>query len=121
MVIFIWKIAMGLADGYKLKFVGKDSRRGRECLVAEVVRDSPVSVRRAREGSLSVKGARIFNMLPPELRNFSSDKVDQFKWKLDCFLKSIPDEPTIVEEGRVAETNSLLHQVPLARLNNITN
>ena len=85
------------------------------------MRDSPVSVRRARKGSLSVKGARIFNMLPPELRNFSSDKVDQFKWKLDSFLKSIPDEPTIVEEGRVAETNSLLHQVPLARLNNITN
>ena len=97
---------------------GRDSRRGRECLVAEVVRDSPASVRRAREGSLSVKGAKLFNLLPPELRNLTSDKVDQFKWKLDTFLKSIPDQPTIAEEGRVAESNSLLFQIPLARLNN---
>ena len=106
MVIFVWKIAMGLVSGFDLEFKNEGTRRGRECAVAEIVRNSPAAVRRARENSLSVKGALMFNLLPPELRNLSSDKVNTFKSKLDSFLKDIPDEPTIAGMGRVAETNS---------------
>ena len=117
MVIFIWKIAMGLVDGYKLDFTNEGTRRGRECVVADIIRSSPVVVRRARENSLSVKGARMFNLLPAHLRNITSDKVHHFKSKLDVFLKEIADEPTSPQEGRAAETNCLLHQIPLANLN----
>ena len=99
--------------------MNEETRRGRECKVAKVVRNSPVTVRRARESSLSVKGAQMFNLLPANLRNISSNQVNHFKSKLDSFLKTIPDEPTSPEEGRVAESNSLLHQVPLANLNGI--
>ena len=60
----------------------------------------------------------MFNLLPADLRNFNSDKIMDFKKKLDFFLKSIPDQPTIAEEGRVAQSNCLLHQIPLARINN---
>ena len=119
MIIFIWKIAMGLVDGYKLEFTGEGTRRGRECLVAQINKNSPVTVRRAREGSLSVKGAKIFNLLPPEIRNISSDKVQHFKIKLDAFLGKVPDQPTSAEEGRAAESNCLLHQIPLMRFNNL--
>ena len=112
MLIFIWKAAMGLIDGYGMTFIGEHSRRGRQCSVADIVRDSPAGVRRAREGSISVKGAKIFNLLPSDLRNFESDKVDQFKRKLDDFLSAVPDQPSIPEEGRAAETNCLLHQIP---------
>ena len=42
--------------------------------------------RRARERSLSVKGAKMFNLLPSYIRNINADKVDQFKNKLDKFL-----------------------------------
>ena len=52
-----------------------------------------------------------------EIRNIDSDKVYQFKTKLDEYLKQIPDQPTIVEEGRAAESNCLIHQIPQARLN----
>ena len=117
MVTLVWKAAMGLIDGYNLQFSGEHSRRGRECSVAEIVRNSPVNVRKAREGSISVKGAKMFNLLPPELKNFNSDKVANFKTRLDNFLKLIPDQPTIAEEGRAAETNCLLHQIPMARTN----
>ena len=55
MVILVWKAAMGLIDGYNLQFSGEHSRRGRECSVAEIIRNSPVNVRKAREGSISVK------------------------------------------------------------------
>lgn len=121
MVIFIWKVAMRFIDGYDMKFSGENSRRGRECTVANIVRSSPISVRKAREGSLSVKGARMFNLLPIELRNLDSDKVYHFKKELDKFLDKIPDQPTIAEEGRAAETNCLLHQIPMATTTNIMN
>ena len=42
MIIFIWKIAMGLVDGYSLKFKNELTRRGRECEVTEIVRNSPL-------------------------------------------------------------------------------
>ena len=108
---------MGMVDGYKLEFQNEGSRRGRECVVADIIRSAPLSVRRARENSLSVRGARMFNLLPAHIRNISSDKVQHFKSKLDAFLKGVPDEPTTAGEGRVAESNSLLHQLPLANQN----
>ena len=115
MLILIWKSAMGLIDGYDLKFNGEQSRRGRECHVSEVVRTAPANARKAREGSLSVKGANMFNMLPPDIRNLNSDKVEIFKRKLDKFLQSIEDQPTIFEEGRAAQSNCLLDQIPMSR------
>jgi len=118
MLILIWKSAMGLIDGYDLKFNGEQSRRGRECHVTEIVRTAPANVRKAREGSLSVKGAKIFNLLPPDIRNLNSDKVDIFKRRLDKFLQSIADQPTITEEGRAAQSNCLLHQIPMSRNTN---
>ena len=117
MVILVWKVAMGLIDGYDLKFKGEQSRRGREVILADVVRSSPACVRKARTNSLSVKGGQMFNLMPADLRNLTSDKVTVFKAKLDSFLKSIPDQPTIAEEGRVAQTNCLLNQIPPARIN----
>ena len=119
MVIFAWKIAMGLVNGYTLQFVNEGTRRGRECVVSNVVRNSHVTVRRAREKSFSVKGAKMFNLLPAYIRNVTSDKVQHFKTKLDAFLKDVPDEPTSAGEARAAESNCLLHQIPLTRLNNL--
>ena len=98
-----------------MKFSGENSRRGRECQVADIIRHSPISVKKARERSLSVKGARMFNLLPAELRNINSDKVHLFKRKLDDFLSSIPDQPTIAEEGRAANSNCLIDQIPMAK------
>ena len=121
MCIFVWKISMGLVSGYKLEFKGVGTRRGRECEVAEIVRTAPAAVRRARENGLAVKGAKMFNLLPPEIRNTTSDKVEHFKSKLDKFLSEVPDEPTIAGSPRAAKTNCLLHQIPLFKLNQVRN
>ena len=114
MCIFVWKISMGLISGYKLEFKGEGTRRGRECEVATVIRSAPAAVRRARESSLSVKGARMFNLLPADVRNVTSDKVQHFKSKLDEFLRDVPDQPML---PRTTESNCLLHQIPMYRLN----
>ena len=118
MVIFLWKISQGMVKGYTMMYTSVIGRRGRTALPRDVVQSSPSLVRKARESSIGVKGARIFNLLPAPIRNIDADNVDTFKKSLDSFLTDVPDQPTIAGQGRAAESNSLLHQIPLFMLNN---
>ena len=59
----------------------------------------------------------MFNLLPGHIRNIDSENVDVFKTALDDFLSRVPDQPTVAGLGRAAESNSLLHQIPLYLLN----
>ena len=118
MIIFLWKISQGLVRGYSVDFTSVYERRGRTALPREAVRTSSAVVKKARESSIGVKGTRIFNLLPSYIRNIDSDNVDSFKHSLDSFLSDVPDQPTIAGHGRAAESNSLLHQIPLFMLNN---
>ena len=74
---------------------------------------APAIVKKARERSLGVHGARLFNLLPQNLRNENSGDFLLFKNHLDIFLSEIPDQPTAHGLVRAAATNSLLDQVPL--------
>ena len=67
-----------------------------------------------REGTFSVNGSKLFNILPPSIRNLRNVGVETFKRKLDEFLATIPDEPQSPGYTlfRRADTNSLLHMVP---------
>ena len=112
MAIFIWKISEGLVKGYTVKF-SQSGRRGRVADIKPNVSSAPAAVQRAREASLGVKGSRIFNILPDSIRNTRGGSVDAFKFALDKFLATVPDQPTIPGLTRAAETNSLLHQVPM--------
>ena len=112
-VIFLWKISQGMVSGYNIDFTHTMGRRGRSIIPKAVVRAAPSAVRNARERSLGVRGARIFNLLPEQIRSMNTDHIDMFKNHLDVFLSSIPDQPTITGLGRAAESNSLLHQLPL--------
>ena len=118
-MIFLWKISQGLAQGYNVEFY-MDERRGRLIRPKYVNWRAPASIRKARESSMAVKGANLFNLLPQEIRNMnikhsSLDKVGEFKAKIDQYLSKIPDQPTIQGFGRAAESNSLLHQIPLIK------
>ena len=73
----------------------------------------PACAKNARESSLAVKGALLFNMCPEGLGDMASDHQDRFKENLDAWLHGIPDQPTIPGCHRAANTNSLLHQVPV--------
>ena len=70
------------------------------------------TVRKARERSLGVHGARLFNVLPVHLRNENSGDFPLFKNHLDIFLSMVPDQPTTPGLVRAAVSNSLLEQVP---------
>ena len=112
-IIFLWKISQGMVSGYDLEFTLDGTRRGRFIIPKSIVKSAPASVRNARERSLAVKGARIFNLLPESLRGLNSGHVEYFKNHLDVFLENIPDQPTVPGLGRGAESNSLIHQLPL--------
>ena len=110
-IIFVWKIAQQLVMGYTMMFVD-NQRRGRLADVHIVPNHLPPAVRKAREASLPVKGAKLFNMIPRELRDMTGTAL-QFKAGLDKWLTTIPDQPTVNGRQRASMTNSLLDQVPM--------
>ena len=113
MVIFLWKISQGLVSGFDVKFTSSGLRRGRLIIPNEINMGAPTAVRNARAQSLGVRGAKIFNLLPEAIRTMNTEHIDYFKNHLDVFLATIPDQPTITGLGRAADTNSLIHQLPL--------
>ena len=108
-IIFIWKVIQGYVQGYSISSQ-QNPRRGRLIEVAPHHNRAPASVKKAREASLSVKGAQLFNSIPRELRDTFTGTVDQFKAGLDSWLSTVPDQPTTPGRKRAAKTNSLLDQ-----------
>ena len=100
-------------ERYSIRFLASP-RRGRLADVHSLPLHAVPAVRKAREGSLRVKGARLFNLIPKELRDMTGT-VDQFKAGLDSWLSSIPDQPTVPGRQRAAQTNSLIDQVLYAQ------
>ena len=113
-VCFLWKQCQGLVDGYEMKWQWSD-RWGRLAVPNRIPNSAPSKVKGARERSLGVHGAHLFNLLPKTLRNENSGDFDLFKNHLDIFLANIPDQPTTTGLARVAVTNSLLDQVPIVQ------
>ena len=79
MVIFLWKISQGMVSGYTIPFTSRLSRTGTKVVPAPVVQSTPAAVKRARSGSLAVKGAQLFNLLPANLRNSKHGVILMFK------------------------------------------
>ena len=113
-ICFLWKLTQGLIEGYSITWQWSD-RQGRLAVPTNIPRNDHSTVKGAREKSLSVHGAHLFNMLPKSLRNENSGDFPLFKNHLDIFLANIPDQPTTPGLGRAAATNSLLDQVPLVK------
>ena len=102
--------------GYDMDFI-YSPRRGWSAVPKPIPTTAPACVRRAREATLAVKGAALFNLCPRGMRDMASNHQDRFKQNLDAWLSEIPDQPTIPGCQRAAESNSLIHQVPLHLLN----
>ena len=112
LMIFLWKVTEGKVKGYKAEFL-ECGRRGRLAVLRPYVRSASAQVVRARENSVGVKGCRLFNLLPVDLRDMRGCSVDCFKNNLDKFLATVPDEPTVSGMTRAAVTNSLMDQLAM--------
>ena len=111
-ICFIWKETQGLISGYEIKWQWS-YRQGRLAVPNQIPCDAPSRVKKARERSLGVHGAHLFNLLPKSLRNENSGDFELFKNHLDIFLAMVPDQPTSTGLARAANSNNLLDQVPL--------
>lgn len=119
-IIYLYKILENLAPNFSVNKVEVkfSARRGRLCIIPPITqRQCQSAVRNAREASFPIRGPRLFNSLPKHLRNTSGVSVDTFKRKLDKFLATVPDKPTV--DGycgmRAATSNSLTDVIPLMR------
>ena len=116
-IIYVWKILEEMvpnltSERNRIKST-TSLRFGRKCVIPPIPKQATTGVQSLREGSLCVNGARLFNMLPLEIRNLSNVDLPVFKSKLDEFLATIADEPLSpgYTDARQAESNSLLHMV----------
>ena len=87
-------------------------KKGRSALFHQLPDQLQSPVRKTWEASLTVKGAKLFNMIPKELRDMTGTAL-QFKAGLDKWLSNIPNQPTVNGRQRAAKTYSLLDQVPM--------
>ena len=117
-IIYVWKILEGLVPNLtgRSQVMGRSTiRLGRTCVVPPVVTAAKNRSQRLREGSFCVKGPMLFNSIPSHLRNMTGVSHVEFKKELDKFLKTIADEPLMCgyTARRRAESNSLLHMIPV--------
>lgn len=114
MIIYTWKILENLvpninqSDGLRPVF---QPRLGRLCFVKARITGTSVALQSIRHNFLSTRGPILFNSLPKELRNLSGCPVLEFKKKLDKFLVSVPDEPSVLGATTNAASNSIKHQI----------
>ena len=59
--------------------------------LASLRQAAPAAVKKAKESSLQVKGAQLFNCNPRELRDTFTGTAEQFKAWLDKWLANVPD------------------------------
>ena len=108
-IMYVWKILENQVPNFGIK-VGYSKRLGRYCIVPHVRQSSSCKIQTIRFGSMGVNGPRLFNSLPPQIRNLSGCSIDVFKRALDKHLESIPDEPRLPSLIRYCSrsTNSIL-------------
>ena len=120
-MIYVWRILEGQVPNLNTTAIepasDASSRIGRLCRVPHVANQAPAFVKNARDASLPIRGVKLFNSLPRELRNLTGCKTDAFKAALDRFLATIPDEPLIpgYTAGRRCSTNSVIEWVQTLR------
>ena len=102
----IWKTIEGIAPNIgTVAFTS--NRHGRLCRIPNIKTHAPRAIQTIREESLQVRGPKLFNSLPPDIRNITGCSTNCFKNKLDNYLKNIPDHPKIPGFVTQNETNSI--------------
>ena len=113
-IIYVWKALEELVPNPGIQLVQLNEKKGRMCTV-------PFSRNNKRTSTFQVSGAKLFNSLRKEIRNFQKHSVEEFKEILDAFLTTVPDEPRwpgmkpgATDQVESKPSNSLLHQIPKA-------
>ena len=90
LAIYVFKIAKGLVpNNLKLQFYNT-SRHGLKCR-QPTIRASTSHISTVRKNFFTSTGPAVFNVLPCKVKEATT--LNQFKYRLDQFLCSVPDLP----------------------------
>ena len=102
-IIYIWKILENLVpDMVKPIIYHMSDRRGRLCRVCNVGTGHTGTL---AHSSFRWKGIRLFNSMPRYVRNITNCDVISFKKKLDLYLTTILDNPSIPNHNNSLDNN----------------
>ena len=93
-ILYVWKILEGYAPNCGIEVAQENPRLGRKVKIPSLVRNGRKSIQTLREQGFQINGARLFNILPKEIRDMKYHQED-FKEALDEYLSGVPDQPRI--------------------------
>ena len=115
-IVYTLKILEGLTPnifgerGPEIQTVEGGRRGWGMCAIPQIYNRVRVAVPSVLEGLLPMNGARLFNVLPRNIREYSG-LLTVFKNKLDLYLQTVPDTPHHPHYYLSTPSNSLLaHQ-----------
>lgn len=111
-VIYTWKIIEGLCPNLPKNPIEtyEHIRKGRLCKIPPINTRCPQRIRTIKDNTLPVRGPRLYNSLPKDLRDKSGVRVESFKLALDKYLSTVEDEPPTT--GYYTRENSIIHRRP---------
>ena len=121
-IIYIWKITEHMVPnidgtmGHTIK-TRKHPRHGTQCVIQYPTNRNPAQS--LQENAITIFGPRLYNSLPKYLRDFESVKTEKFKFELDKFLDTIPDQPKIPNYVSASGSDSILDQLTHLRAQGI--
>ena len=122
LILYVFKIMNNLVPNLRderFAIMPHYSTRGdRLCRIPSISRSSSAKIRSIIEHSFAVNGVKLFNSLPPNLRNFQG-KFATFKLKLDKVLSQVYDKPCTPGYHQSAASNSIVAQLAQMRADGI--
>ena len=98
LIIYTWKMINTIVPNIKgkneIRTRRYSERLGLMCEIPKLNHQAMERIKSFKESSLIVRGPRLFNSLPPELR-ICLGNLEAFKSKLDKFLMTVPDQPPL--------------------------
>ena len=121
-ILYTYKIVQGIVpnlsdDCFKIKTM-LSVRGSRVCKIPPLSTSAPSRIKTMSENSFAIHGPKLFNTLPAEIRNFDGSLVN-FKSKLDRFLHTVPDQPSIPGYYQSAASNSIIGQLAQMRASGV--
>ena len=85
----------------------KHPRHGTQCVTQYPTNRNPAES--LQESAITVFGLQLYNLLPKYLRDIKSVKTEKFKFELDKFLDTIPDQPKMPNYVTASGSNRILN------------
>ena len=92
--IYVWKILQGIVPNPGINFEYNERRGWMVKIKGQKKKNAKIA--NLYENSFVIRGGRLFNSLPKEIRNWEyqvEESTEHFKAALDEYLRAIPDEP----------------------------